>query len=152
IKIKEHYEVKNIKIEGQKIIIYQGSVNINRGIEPLVTAMKHIENAHLYIIGVGDVFDKIVQQVLDLNLQDKITLLGKIPFKFLHHYTHQADLGLSLEENVGLNYKYALPNKLFDYINAGVPVLTSALPEMEKIVSTYKIGETIESITPENIA
>ncbi|MGE0561866.1 MAG: glycosyltransferase [Flavobacteriales bacterium] len=152
IKIKEHYEVRNIKIDGKKIILYQGWVNEKRGLEPLIEAMQQIENAHLYIIGDGDIFDKIVQQVLDLKLQDKVTLLGKIPFEFLPHYTHQADLGVSLEENVGLNYKYALPNKLFDYINAGVPVLTADLPEMKKIVSMYKIGETISNITPSAIA
>lgn len=152
IKLKEHYEVRNIKIDGKKIILYQGWVNVNRGLEPLIVAMKQIENAHLYIIGDGDVFDKIVQQILDLKLQDKVTLLGKIPFELLPHYTYQADLGVSLEENVGLNYKYALPNKLFDYINAGVPVLTADLPEMKKIVSTYNVGETIKAITPENIA
>lgn len=152
IKLKEYYEVKNIKLERKKIIIYQGWVNINRGLELLIEAMKHIENAHLYIIGDGDIFDKIVQQILDLNLQDKITLLGKIPFEFLPHYTHQADLGVSLEENVGLNYKYALPNKLFDYINAGVPVLTSNLPEMEAIVNKYKVGETLGEITPKSIS
>lgn len=152
IKIKEHYEVKDIKLEGKKIILYQGWVNVNRGLEPLIESMQQIENAHLYIIGDGDIFDNIVQQVLDLNLQDKVTLLGKIPFKLLPHYTYQANLGVSLEENVGLNYKYALPNKLFDYINAGIPVLTSDLPEMKKIVSTYKVGETISSITPIGIA
>lgn len=164
IKLKEYYEVsaparkgsgrcagtdgKNIKIDCKKTIIYQGAVNVNRGIEPLIEAMQDIENAHLYIIGDGDIFDKIVQQIFDLSLQNKITLMGKIPFEFLPHYTHQADLGVSLEENVGLNYKYALPNKLFDYINAGVPVLTSNLPEMEVIVSKYHVGETISTITP----
>ncbi|MBI2281375.1 MAG: glycosyltransferase [Bacteroidetes bacterium] len=152
IKLKEYYEVKNIKLDRKKIIIYQGWVNVNRGLEPLIEAMQDIENAHLYIIGDGDIFDKIVQQILDLNLQDKITLLGKIPFEFLPHYTHQADLGVSLEENVGLNYTYALPNKLFDYINSGVPVLTSNLPEMEAIVTKYDVGETISTITPTAIA
>lgn len=152
IKLKEYYEVKDIKIQNSKLIIYQGWVNINRGLEPLIEAMQHIKNAHLYIIGDGDIFDKIVQQILDLNLQDKITLLGKIPFEFLPHYTHQADLGVSLEGNVGLNYKYALPNKLFDYINAGVPVLTSNLPEMEAVVAKYHVGETISSINATTIA
>jgi len=61
IKIKAHYEVRNIKIAGKKIILYQGWINVNRGLEPLISAMKQIENAHLYIIGDGDVFDKIVQ-------------------------------------------------------------------------------------------
>ena len=151
-KAKAFYPVKNIKKEGSKLIVYQGAVNVNRGIEPLVEAMQYIKNAHLCIIGDGDVFDGIVTKVLDLKLQDKITLLGKVPFELLPHYTFQADLGVSLEENVGLNYKYALPNKLFDYINAGVPVLTSNLPEMEAVVVKYHVGETISSINATTIA
>lgn len=152
IKATIFYPVKNIKKEGSKLIIYQGSVNVNRGIEPLVEAMQFIENAQLYIIGDGDVFENIVAKVLDLKLQNKVTLLGKIPFEQLPNFTHQADLGVSLEENVGLNYKYALPNKLFDYINAGVPVLTSNLPEMEAVVAKYYVGETISTFTATTIA
>jgi len=49
-------------------------------------------------------------------------------------------LGISLEEDLGLNYRFALPNKLFDYIQAGVPVLVSNLPEMRRIVDHYQIG------------
>ena len=59
------------------------------------------------------------------------------------HYTAQADLGISLEENLGLNYYYALPNKLFDYIQARIPVLVSDLPEMAAVVHSYGIGKVI---------
>jgi len=98
------------------------------------------------------VFDKIISMVLELDLSKKVKLLGKIHYELLHDYTMQADLGVSLEENVGLNYKYALPNKLFDYINSEVPVLVSNLPEMAAIVNQYKVGETIDEITPDVIA
>ncbi len=144
--------VKNIKKEGLKLVIYQGSVNINRGIDHLIDAMQFIENAHLCIIGDGDVFSEMTENVKRLNLQHKVTLLGKIPLEILHNYTMQADIGVSLEENVGLNYKYALPNKLFDYINAGIPVLTSKLPEMESIVNSYHVGETVSPILPQVVA
>lgn len=151
-KNKTFYKVKDIKKEGYHLVLYQGSVNVNRGIEPLVKAMKFVDKTKLYIIGDGDIFDEIVSIVRTLNLEDKVTLLGKIPFELLPHYTFQADLGVSLEENVGLNYKYALPNKLFDYINAGLPVLTSNLPEMEAVVKKYEIGETISLVNPKTIA
>ena len=54
-------------------------------------------------------------------------------------------MGLSLEEDLGLNYRFALPNKLFDYIQAGVPVLVSNLPEMRRIVEHYQIGAIAET-------
>jgi glycosyltransferase involved in cell wall biosynthesis len=63
----------------------------------------------------------------------------------LHEVTRQADLGISLEEDLGLNYRFALPNKLFDYIQCGVPVLVSNLPEMRHIVEHYQIGAIAET-------
>ena len=66
--------------------------------------------------------------------------MDKLPFENLHSITIQADAGVSFEEDLGLNYRYALPNKLFDYIHARIPVLVSSLPEMAGIVTDYKIG------------
>jgi glycosyltransferase involved in cell wall biosynthesis len=151
-KNKTFLTVKNLREGDKNIIIYQGAVNVNRGLEPLVEAMQKIENTTLFIIGEGDVFEDIISLILELNLSHKVKMLGKIHFELLHDYTMQADLGVSLEENVGLNYKYALPNKLFDYINAKVPVLTSNLPEMAAIVNQYQVGETVDEITPDAIA
>ena len=75
-----------------------------------------------------------------------------MPINELAKITPTADLGLSIEEDVGLNYRFALPNKLFDYIQAEVPVLVTNLPEMAAIVNRYQIGEITESLEPEKLA
>jgi glycosyltransferase involved in cell wall biosynthesis len=126
----------------KKIIIYQGSLNIGRGIELVIEAMKYLDNFLFIIAGEGDISKQLHELAKHPGLEGKIHFLGKIPFSDLFKYTVQADLGISLEENLGMNYFYALPNKLFDYIQAQVPVLTSDFPEMGAIVRKYNIGFT----------
>ncbi|MCX7862090.1 MAG: glycosyltransferase [Bacteroidales bacterium] len=125
------------------LLLYQGSLNIGRGIEKLIDCMLYLDpNFGLLIIGSGDMEQQLKKQVTDLNLTARIHFTGKLPFESLHLYTRKAFLGFSLEENLGLNYFYALPNKLFDYIHAGVPVVCSDFPEMRNIVQKYNIGVT----------
>ena len=118
----------------------------------MVLSLLHLENAILYIAGAGDISDEIKKLIATNHLSQKVIMLGKIPLEKLHDYTVQADLGLSLEEDKGLNYRFALPNKLFDYIQAEIPVLVANLPEMEKLVKHYQVGAIIENHTPEHIA
>ncbi|MBA3679760.1 MAG: glycosyltransferase [Bacteroidetes bacterium] len=137
----------------KKIILLQGAgINIDRGAEELVDAMQFVENAMLYIIGSGDVWKILEKKVKEQNLGDKITLINKIPKTELMHYTYNADLGMSIDKNTNLNYYYSLPNKIFDYIQAGTPILASKLPEIENIINQYKIGDFIDDHTPKNIA
>ncbi len=133
-------------------ILYQGSLNIGRGLEQLIDSMQFIENAKLIIIGDGDITQQLKEQIQNKNLTNKIELKAKIPFSDLIKETQKASLGVSLEENIGLNYYYALPNKLFDYIQARVPILISPFPEMHKIVDKYDIGTTYEHKTPQKLA
>ena len=149
---KTKFEAPSLKIENNKVIIYQGSVNVNRGIEYMVKSMHYIDNALLYILGKGDISNKIASLIKSEKLEDKVKMLGEIPYEKLHCYTKQADLGLSLEEDKGLNYRFALPNKLFNYINNQVPVLVSDLPEMKNLVTHYQVGEIIDNHNPEKIA
>ncbi len=137
----------------QPLIIYQGSVNVHRGIEYLVQAMKHLPApVKLWIIGDGDIFQQIRKLVEDEHLQEKVELKGRIPLSELPEYTCQAWVGVSIEENVGESYRLALPNKIFDYIQARVPVLVSDLPEMRKIIEQYGVGEILPNHRPETIA
>ncbi|MCF6365113.1 MAG: glycosyltransferase [Bacteroidales bacterium] len=148
---KEKHEL-SLKTKNKKVILYQGAVNIGRGIEQTIKAMQFIDDAVFLIIGEGDVVFEIQRLSDKLNLNDKVIFLGKVPFYSLYNYTKIADIGISLEENIGLNYYYTLPNKLFDYIRANVPVLASRLPEIENVVKTYDIGCFIENHNPEHIA
>jgi glycosyltransferase involved in cell wall biosynthesis len=87
-----------------------------------------------------------------LNLNEKIEFIEKIPFSKLRDYTRQAHLGLTLDKPSCLNYKLSLPNKVFDYIHAGIPVLSSSVAEVKNIVDGFGVGTTIEDVTASSIA
>ena len=135
----------------KKIILYQGAINIGRGLELLIETMKYLDNHLFIIIGYGDIFLKLKEKVSTEKLEDRVFFLGKMAPESLHKITPLADLGISLEEDLGLNYRFALPNKIFDYIQAEIPILISDLPEMKKVVLEYKVGEIVTNRNPKEI-
>lgn len=145
-------EAEEFHRHAEKIILYQGAVNVGRGLEQAIRAMHLVENARLLIAGDGDIKPKLEKLVAGLGLKNKVKFLGRLSIAELSQLTPQADMGLSIEEDIGLNYRFALPNKLFDYIQARVPVLVTDLPEMAAIVRQYEIGEISPSLEPKKLA
>ena len=140
--------------EEKKIIILQGSgINVQRGSEELVEAMQFVpETMQLLIVGRGDVIEILKKKVRDLKLEKKVVFKPRLHYEKLMLYTAAADLGVSLDKDTNINYRYSLPNKVFDYIHAGIPVLASKLPEIEKLIETYEIGDFISNHEPRLIA
>lgn len=133
------------QISTPKIIMYQGVINPSRGLDKMIPAMKFIENAEFWIAGDGPKKEEYVQLTKSLGLEVKVKFLGKIKPEKLRAITHQADVGLSIEENNGLSYYFSMPNKISDYIQARIPVVVSDFPEMRKVIDQYKAGEKIEN-------
>ena len=86
------------------------------------------------------------------GLEQHVVFVDKMPATELRQYTLNADLGVTIDKDTNLNYHFSLPNKVFDYMHAGIPVLASRLPEIEKLVTSYDIGTFIENHDPEHIA
>lgn len=137
----------------KKVVLLQGAgINIDRGAEELVLAMQYIPNAVLWIIGSGDVFDILKEMIKNHHLEERVIIFGRLPYDQLTSYTMAADLGLSIDKDTNPNYRFSLPNKLFDYIRCQTPVLVSRLPEIAQVVEQYNIGEFIDNHDPKHIA
>lgn len=141
-----------LTLNGEKIILYQGALNVGRGLEWIFNALPLIDHAVLVIIGDGYKRQELEKLAVDLQIEKKVKFLGPIHGELLHEYTTSANIGLCLLEKMGLNYYYALPNRIFDYVQAGVPVLASRFPEIAKIVDTYHTGVLIDHYEPTYLA
>ena len=145
-------EQLNLPSQGKIVLLQGAGINIDRGAEELVDAMRLVENVTLVIVGSGDVIPLLKKRVQERQLESRVIFTGKVPHEKLRAYTAIADLGVTLDKPTNINYKFSLPNKIFDYIHAGVPVLASELPEVAAIVRNYKVGIVIPSVTPEAVA
>lgn len=158
--ISPKWEPKNILSKSEldlpldkKIIILQGAgINIDRGAEEAVLAIQFIENALFLIVGDGDILDKLKLIVKDYELENKVLFKGKVPYQEMMNYTYHADLGLTLDKDTNLNYRFSLPNKVFDYIHTTTPVLASSVIEVKKVVTENNVGRIIENHDPKHIA
>ena len=142
------------KIKGDKkmLIIIGSGINKDRGAEEAVEMMQYIQNAVLYIIGGGDVFEKLKTMAIKLNLTNKVHIKNKMNYQELLEYIKIADIGLSLDKGTNLNYEYSLPNKVFDYIQCNVPILASNRKEVASLINKNKIGYITTSLNPKTMA
>lgn len=133
------------------VLLYQGAVNVGRGLEQMIEALVHLPKCHLVVVGDGDILADLKQLVIKLKISNQVSFEGKKPFEKLPEYMASTHLGLVLLENRGLNYYYSLPNRLFDFIQAGLPILGMNFPEMSAVINGHNVGLCVESLAIKEI-
>jgi len=120
------------------IWILQGAgINVDRGAEELLEALGQHPTALLLIVGSGDALAGLQKTAEQQGWTgDKVHFIGRVAREELHQYTQAAHIGFSLDKPKSQNYRWSLPNKLFDYFQAGIPVIASDLVEV-----TAHLGE-----------
>ncbi len=125
------------------LILHQGHVQRNRGCFALVDAMHDIHGAAAVFMGGGSLMASLKRAVRERGLDMRVRFVDPVPPDELLPVTADADLGVTLLEDTCLNHRYALPNKLFEYLMAGVPVLASDLREMRAVVQDFNVGMVV---------
>lgn len=138
--------------EDHFLVINQGAgINVDRGMEEFLEALAECElKIQLLIVGKGDVVPALKKRAQDADLENKVIFIDPLPYAEMLQYTAQADLGISLDKGSNVNYRFSLPNKVFDYIKAGIPILCSEVIEVKSIVEDYKIGR-VTKVEPKAI-
>lgn len=137
--------------EDQRILLYQGSIQPNRGIEQTIAALRYLPECVLVIIGYGAHQAALQRQAQRWGLMQRVRFFGPVPNAELIGYTAAADVGMCCIINSSLSYYWSLPNKLFEYMMAGIPSVTSDFPEMGRLVRREGIGEVCNPSDPRDI-
>ena len=150
-----HHSTSPIPHSSSHTLLYQGCVNLGRGVDWAIEALEWLPDCRLVVAGGGDLLEQMKAYAASKPWADRIQFLGQVPPEELPVLTRQADVGLVMLENLGLSYYYALPNRIGDFVAAGVPMVVSDMPEMAAVVRKYGVGEVINVDTltsPDNVS
>lgn len=135
------------------LVLHQGAVADGRGGENLIRAVSFTESAHLLFLGADGAYaERLRALAVELDVGGRTHFHPPVALAELLSYTTQADVGVSLLQDSCENHRLALPNKLFEYLAAGLPVVVSDLPEMRRLVIERQVGWVTDSGDPADIA
>jgi hypothetical protein len=137
----------------QPVLLYQGVLNVGRGLAQLLDAMPLI-SARLVICGEGDCSAELRAQAQRLGLlaSGQVEFRGYVLPAQLRRITAEATVGIMLLENTGLSYYYSLANKFFDYVQAGIPQLCIDFPEYRALNERHRVAELVPDLAPATLA
>ena len=143
---------------GRKVVLYQGSIKAGRGLTTLLSAMEIVlendKNVLFLIIG-GEIensgWDEKTKLFLKKYEKNFITI-GWIEHSELAPYLVHASVGIILFKPTHYNNMIGMPNKLFEYISCGLPIVSSNMPQISRVINSTKTGILVNPESPENIA
>ncbi len=137
-----------------RIALYQGSLHPDRNLDILIRAAKYLGPQQVIaLMGSGPSQQRLEALIQAEGVGDRVKIIPAVPYAELLSWTASADVGLIVYDgSYSLNVQYCLPNKLFEYVMVGVPVLASSLDAVAEILTTYGVGAITPSIAPEVVA
>jgi len=137
-----------------KVVLFQGWMSKTRGLQNLVESMSYVENAsiHLVFMGYGEAKDELIALASELAIDKKVHFMDAVSQDELLYWTASADAGFIPYQPVDLNNYYCSPNKLFEFIQAELPIIANDLPFLREIIYGNDFGIVQKLETPEDYA
>ena len=132
------------------VVLYLGGLMAGRGLEQLVDAIGMLPSVQLVLLGSGVLEASLLSRAAERGA--RVHLLAPVPPAEVESYAASADLGVNAIVGSSLNDSYALPNKLFHYMGAGIPVVASDFPHVREIVEGARCGVLADTRRPGAIA
>jgi glycosyltransferase involved in cell wall biosynthesis len=136
----------------EPVVLYQGGFAPHRGLETLVRSAHGLERGVVVLMGWGQVEEELRGLIAREGLEDRVRIVPPVPPGEIVARAAEASVGVIPYEPVGLNNTYTTPNKLFDYMAAGLPVAASRLPELTRFVEQGEMGLTFHPGDPAALA
>ncbi|MCV0403165.1 MAG: glycosyltransferase family 4 protein [Chloroflexi bacterium] len=135
------------------IVLYIGGIMPHRGLEQLVEAMTQVPHAHLVCLGAGGGSTAdVAAEVERRGLAERAHLVPPVPSAEVVPYAASASVGVSIVQPASLSYRLALPNKLFQYMAAGIPTVASDFPDVAEVVEGSGAGVVVDPTEPDAVA
>lgn len=134
------------------IVLYQGGLMTDRGIEPAMEAILDVPGAVLCLLGFGSLRDELIAMTAIEPYAGKVFVLDPVPPDALLEWTASADVSVMAIQPTSQNHLYTTPQKLFESIAVGVPVVASDLPGMAEVVLATQSGILCDPTDPSAIA
>ena len=140
--------------DDRMVVLWQGGTGPTRLLEPVIEALAHYDRFTLVIRGpsldmFGDGYRALANR---LNVGDRLILCPPVPSEDVVKSAKGADCGVWTLPNLCKNFSYALPNKVFEYLYGGVPLLVADYPEVRNVVETHQVGLLFDPYDPQSIA
>ena len=146
-------DIRNhIHDSGDLLVVHNGQVRTGRGCLALASSIRFTKNVSLVFLGDGPLKNKILENAVIEGSDKKIVFVDPVPPDEVISATSRASIGATVLEDSCLNHRYALPNKLFEYASASVPILASDLPEIATMVDRFNVGTLVNPDNPQSIA
>ncbi len=135
-----------------KIILYLGRYELGRGLIELIEAMKYVKNGILFMRGYGRMEGELRSYVINKKISERVIFLNPVSMEEMVKTSTFADIGIIPYKPVNLNNKFAAPNKLFEYMMAGLAIVAFRSEITEKMIMQTDTGEVFDNHSPTEIA